>query len=587
MKEFIKKHSLLLAIIAAVIFLACFLTFIFTKVGDSVYVVAVNGTVNLGNSSDVSSLKPVSVGMKLSKGDIVVTSDMSSCVVSYNKKATEKDNFINIGENSQVMIYDHNSQGGYKFFVTYGSVICNMPIEKSYRTNISAKTFNVFADGTITKVTYDKDMNIGKVYTFDGNPKLQLIQPSGTTSSAEKLLKNSVCAVSKMDDGTIGFGCLNVGFGLNSLTAQDLKTMSGVANAWSEKISFGANEFEQAFQTAADYAKWVVTEPVVIDVPETETLINSDTFVSEQYSEVTSVAESFTETEAPAPVTSIETKRTAATQTVPEEFRDDNDVSFSGGVVSDSSSTAPVFPITVFNRETIYDLDGKDKDVNIVTTVPKDDGSTETSVGGTKPARVTEPYVKDSETTVTASANTTANTTSSSTSSSKTTTSKTTTSTTKSSTAPAYNTGTKPVTSTSSSGNSHVVIFSYSTGSNEYWSVQMVKHGQAAIAPSAPKVPGKKFVGWSHDFSKVTSDMEITALFVSDDSSISASDTFTVRFYVDSTLWKTVTVRRGGSAKFNQVPASSDKSLVFCGWSEDLTNIQSDMTVFAMFKSKS
>lgn len=589
MKDFIKKHSLLLAIIAAVAFLAVFLTFIFSKVGDSVYVIATNGTVNVGNADDVSSLKPVSAGMKLSTGDIIVTSDMSSCIVSYNKKATEKDNFINIGENSQMMIYDRNSQGGYKFFLTYGSVICNMPVEKSYRTNISAKTFNVFADGTITKITYDNKEDMGKVYTFDGNPRLQIIQPSGTTNAAEKLLKNSVCAVSKMDDGTIGFGCLNVGFSLNAFTAQDLKVMSGVANTWSEKISFGSNEFEQAFQTASDYAKWVVTDPVTIDIPETEIPINSDTFTSDVTNIISVSSETTVDTtiEETGSVTSLETKRTAATQTIPDAFRDDY---YDSPYENDSdmpsvsgSSTAPSYPITAFSRETLYDLDNGNKDVSLVTTVPADKQSGETSAAGTKSSRVTEPYKKDNESTVTAG--TTVTTPSVTTSSSgKTTTYYTATS--KTTGKPSYNTGIKPAATVDKTGY-HTVIFSYSTDTNEYWSVQLVKDGQAAIAPSAPVVPGRRFVGWSHDYSKITSDTEITALFVSDDSTIGTSDTFKVKFYVNSKLWKTVSVRRGGSAKFNQVPDSGDKNLVFAGWSEDLSNIQSDMTVFAMFKTKS
>lgn len=582
MKEFIKKHSLPLAIAASVIFLAVFLTFIFHRIGDDVYIVGVNGTVNIGNSSDLNNLKPAAVGMKLSKNDIIVTNDMSSCVVSYSKKATEKDNFINVGENSQVMIYDRNSQGGYKFFITYGSVICNMPIDKSYRTNISTKTFNVFADGTITKISYDSKDNVGKVYTFDGNPRLQIIQPSGATNAAEKLLKNSVCAVSKMDDGTIGFGCLNVGFGLNSLTAQDLKVMSGVANVWSEKISYGVNEFEQAFQTASDYAKWTVTDPVMVSVTDsvTEPLVNSDTYSSE-----TSVPDIFTGSDETTVATTVgETKPTAATQTVPEEFMDYGEYDDTDG--TGIRETGISLPITTFHRETVINLD--DIDVQVVTTVPADREDEDTSSSSTRGTRVTEPYNK--ETTVTAG--TTVNNSSHQTTTARPNTPAS-TSAPKTTTAPSYNTGAKPsinttVPHTPADPNAvYTVIFSYNVGDTEYWSVQLVKYGQSAIAPAAPVVPGKKFVGWSRDYNKVTSNMEIIALFVESDGSVSADDTFTVNFYVDSKLWKTVTVKRGGSVKLNETPDFDNKSLIFCGWSDSLTNVQSDMTVFALFRTKS
>lgn len=587
MKEFIKKHALPIAIVGAVIFLAIFLSFIFHRVGDDVYIVGVNGTVNIGNSSDLNNLKPAAVGMRLSKNDIIVTNDMSSCVVSYNKKATEKDNFVNVGENSQVMIYDRNSQGGYKFFITYGSVICNMPIDKSYRTNISTKTFNVFADGTITKISYNSADNVGKVFTFDGNPRLQIIQPSGSTNAAEKLLKNSVCAVSKMDDGTIGFGCLNVGFGLNSLTAQDLKVMSGVANVWSEKISYGVNEFEQAFQTASDYAKWTVTDPAVISTADSvaESLINSDTYIPE-----TSVPEMFTGSdEVTAETTVGETKPTAATQTVPEKFMDydDEDVTRPS-----SEETGLSLPITTFHRETVINLD--DNDVKIVTTVPEDRDE-DNSSSSTRGTRVTEPY--DKETIVTAGSNdshqtTTASTTRPGSASTTRPNKPASTSSPKTTTAPSYNTGTKPVINTTvpntpaDPNGVYTVIFSYSVGDTEYWSVQLVKYGQSAIAPATPVVPGKKFVGWSREYNRVTSNMEIIALFVESDGSVSENDTFTVNFYVDSRLWKTVTVKRGDSIKLNQIPDFDDKSLVFCGWSDSLTDIQSDMTVFSLFRTK-
>lgn len=549
MKEFIKKYSLVLAIVAAAVFLIVFLSFIFKKTGDSVYVTSVSGNVSIGTATDIVNLKAATEGMKLTKDDIVVTGDKSSCVLSYEKKATTKDNFINIGENSQVMLYAKNAQGGYKFFVTYGSLICNMPGDRSYQTNISTKLFNLFTDNTITKVTYDNESSIGKVYTFDGNPKVQIIQPSGALNSAEKLLKNSVCAVTKTDNGTIGFGCLNVGFGLNDLTAQDLRTMSGIANTWSEKIAYNADEFENAFQTASDNYKWIVTEPVVVVAPESETsVLNSDTYSDNE----TTVTGGF---DKPSVVseTTADTKPTAATQTVPEQFRDD------GGVYSNEQSTNAMNryepSVTAFSRDVSYDG-------NTETTVPdKENDETE------RTSRGTSAYNKSSETTI-SSAN-------------KSETSKTTSANYNNTSSKTSVTTTVPKVTVNSNAE-HTVIFEYNENGTEYWSIQLVKHGKSAIAPEPPVVSGKVFVGWDKDYSCVTSDMTIKAKFAAKGSAqAKANETFKVNFYVGSKLWKTVTVKKGEKVVMSEIPVM-ENNMAFVCWDCNLSEITSDANVFAV-----
>ncbi len=587
MKEFFKKYSFIFAIAATVIFLAIFLSFLFKKVGDDVYIIGVTGDVSIGSTADLHNTKPAAIGMKLSKDNIVVTNDKSSCILSYNKKADDRDNFINIGENSQIMIYDKNAQGGYKFFVTYGSVICNMPVERSYRTNISSKLFNLYVDGTITKTTYDNETNTGKVFTFDGNPQIQLIQPSGTTNAADKLLKNSVCAVSDAGDGTIAFGCLNVGFGLNELTAQDLKTMSGVASMWSEKISYGADEFERAFQTASDYAKWAVTDPAIIttlSAAQTEPpVISSDTYAADA-SSATSVPEEYVESTSSSYVVP-----TGATQTVPilSGNEDEDEVN---GSTSVSDSDGVYVPYTAFTRQTMVDLESGEEP-SVVTTVLEDKQETDISASRTNRPRETEPYSKHTETAVTTTPDKPATTTVTGGDSGHSTERPVTQ-------APAvtsgYNTGTKPSIQTAPPSSVsmpkayYTVIFSYKANGVEYWSVQIVKHGQAAIAPEEPVVPGKIFTGWNRDFSDITSDMEISAVFggSGNQAATPVKDTYTVNFYVESKLWKTVTVKRGESVIIKEKPVASDKNLVFCGWSDDLTNIRSDKTVFALFRTK-
>lgn len=593
MRNFIKKHTLALTIIGAIAFLAIFLTLLFGKVGDDVYVVGVNGNVSIGTADDLHDLKTATVGMKLTKNNIVVTDNKSSCILSYNKNADGNDNFINIGENSQVMLYDKNSQGGYKFFVTYGSVICNMPVDRSYRTNISTKLFNMFADGTITKVNYDAETDTGKVYTFDGNPMLQTIQPSGTVNAAEKLLKNSVCAVSKLSDGTVGFGCLNVGFGLNEFTAQDLKTMSGVANIWSEKISYGSNEFEQAFQTASDYAKWAVTDPVVISAF-SETEMTYDEGFTETADSLTGTAVSIDDFDVTTAVGDVsKTTVTEPDYYTESEYENSNTQSattFDGGrfdservTQSPTESLNVSIPFTAFTRQTIAETDEKH---TYETSVPLTESETAVPETTTK-HRTTEKYKTEETTDITEKDGTTASRTNETTSRGAAQTPAHT------SAKPAVTTVSPTVTTvpvtTIDPNTVYTVIFAYNAGGKEFWSVQLVKRGKAAIAPDAPDVPGTKFMGWDKDFSCVTGNMTVTAVFDNDKNakvSTAAKEYYTVNLYVEDKLWQTVTVKKGGVVNVIGTPKSSNSSLVFCGWSDNLSNIQSDMTIFALFRSK-
>lgn len=599
-KEFIKKHIFIIAIVGAVIFLAVFLSFLFKKVGDDVYIIEVNGEVKVGNTSDLHSLKNAEPGKKLTVDDIIVTNDKSSCVVAYSKKSAGQDNFLNIGENSQVMLFGKNAQGGYNFFLTYGSIICNMSVERSYRTNISSKLFNLYVDGTIVKTTYDSDETMGQVFTFDGNPQIQIIQPSGSVSRADKLLKNSVCAVTETEDGSIGFGYLNVGFGLNQLTAQDLRIMSGVAGQWSEKISFSVNEIEQAYQTAADLAKWTATEPVVTSFAQTEM-----SYIS---SEATTVPDGF--------------DRYDDISSYDEYDKYYNETEYEGTRQALDPNVDVYY--TAFIRQTVND--NTSVKTESVTTVPDDVSTAETG----RTSRTSAPYdtiytisgseIHSSETTTPYSYNTASQSSlttaehtythvPSSEMSSVTTSPYETGAATTTETAAApyqyetgYNIGEKPSIVTDGSyqpanpNSVYTVIFSYNDGGVEYWSIQLVRYGHSAIAPDEPIVPGKTFRGWDRDFSYVSSNMEIRAVFsnsgavndaeIRDTVVTPVKDTYTVNFYVENKLWRTLTVRRGETAVMKDVPVSKDDTLVFCGWSDALTNVRSDKNVFALFKTK-
>ena len=102
-----------------------------------------------------------------------------------------------------------------------------------------------------------------------------------------------------------------------------------------------------------------------------------------------------------------------------------------------------------------------------------------------------------------------------------------------------------------------------------------VEEGAAAAAPAVPTHPGYHFTGWSEDFSAVTSDMTVYALY--------AINTYTVTFLDwDGKVIDEQTVEHGSAAA---APADPEREgYNFIGWDADFSNVTGDMTVTAQYE---
>lgn len=509
MKKFLKKYSILLVGILAIVFLIVFFCFLFNRPGKVVYVTDIVGDVRIGTSDDLSLSTPATDYMRLVEGSVIVTGKTSSCTLSYVDEADGQDNSIYVCENTQLSVYKKHVQGGYNFFLIDGSVFCCAPKNSIFKTNVTTPTYNLYVDSTIAQMSYSNDDKMGKVFVFDGNPDLQLVQPSGSMGQTERLLKNSVCAVKDMDDGTIGFGYLNTGFGLSMLNSQSLKMLSGVAANWPECIAYTLSEIETAFKASNEYALYAPKQEQIV----TTTTPIDDIFVTTEDSSITIAISDVT--------------------TVPSETASDD---FS------PTSSETVEETTVDSDQDNIHLRGSET----TTTVPDE-------------------TVDSSELTITSTSSTTTAVEPSITSTNITT------------TVPATNLPT--TTTTVDPETVYTVIFTYQENGEKFWAMQLVKRGQSAIAPDVPGISGKRFVGWDADFTNVTSDLTINGIFESTDA------TYNVDLYVADKLWKTVTVKSGEDVILSEEPISEDETLVFAGWSDSLTNIRSDKTIFALFVS--
>ena len=102
-----------------------------------------------------------------------------------------------------------------------------------------------------------------------------------------------------------------------------------------------------------------------------------------------------------------------------------------------------------------------------------------------------------------------------------------------------------------------------------------VPTGEAATAPADPTREGYTFIGWDKDFSSVTEDMTITALY--------QINRYQVRFYDwDDTLFKSEKVDYRSAATAPADPVR--EGYTFIGWDKDFSCITTDLDVYAQYE---
>ena len=107
---------------------------------------------------------------------------------------------------------------------------------------------------------------------------------------------------------------------------------------------------------------------------------------------------------------------------------------------------------------------------------------------------------------------------------------------------------------------------------------EQVEQGKSATAPASPTREGYTFKGWDKDFSNVQSDLTVTAQYTRD------IVYFTVSFYDwDGTELHVEQVEQGKDAVGPAVNPTRE-GYTFVGWSKPITNIQSNLIVIAQYK---
>lgn len=104
-----------------------------------------------------------------------------------------------------------------------------------------------------------------------------------------------------------------------------------------------------------------------------------------------------------------------------------------------------------------------------------------------------------------------------------------------------------------------------------------VPHGSAVTAPEVPEKDGKTFAKWDKDFSKVTSDLTINAVY--------DVDTFTVTFKDGEKVLETQTVEYEAAATApDTARLSPPEGMHFAKWDKDFSKVTEDIEVSAVYE---
>lgn len=104
-----------------------------------------------------------------------------------------------------------------------------------------------------------------------------------------------------------------------------------------------------------------------------------------------------------------------------------------------------------------------------------------------------------------------------------------------------------------------------------------VTHGDTVTAPEVPEKDGKTFKGWDKDFSKVTSDLTINAVY--------DVDTFTVTFKDGEKVLETQTVEYEAAATApDTARLSPPEGMHFAKWDKDFSKVTEDIEVSAVYE---
>ena len=493
------------------------------------HVTAATGTVSI-MSSDNTAIDTAS-GEALSSGDIITVGGNSSCTLVYKSNKNSENNYITVGENSQIVINDkfEGKEDGV-IYLNRGSVMCSLAESDKARILIRTADAMVSPSSTVSKIAYSTDgfESSTDVYTFMGNSKIQLYDSLGNTvNDPEYLVEKLKGKITATDLGP-QFSYLNIEFDLSELSAGELKDLITICNL-TENFPYTLDELKAAYDAAAaQSAETTVSVTSVSDTIQTAAPITTTVpVVTEPVQEATTGPAI---TARPKPVTTTTVSATAA----PPATTTKKTAASSASTAAPSSDETFVVFVIIGDEESIQEVAyGEDAEQPADPFIEgkkfiRWDGSFKNI---TQDTTITAIFEDDPAATTTASETTV-------------------------SVGTIYHTVT-------------IVILDKTT------TVQ-VKDGDPAPLPAVVEIEGYNFKGWDVPYEKITSSMTITAILEPEDNVVNIT-------FMISGLPYYNTIEKGGTAIPPFTPDIDINGRKFTGWDKPLTNITEDTIITAIF----
>ena len=497
------------------------------KSSAGLYITEATGTVGI-TSADESVQADSSAALK--EGDVITVGEGASCKIVYRTKKNADDIYMVLSENTQaVLTAEPKSKDGGELLLNRGSVICNFTELDKTQINIRTADAKIYPSGTVSKVAWltEEFSSYTDVYAFMGNAKIQLYDVQGNAVNTPEFLAEKLAGrVTTNDLGPV-FSYLNIQFPLTDLTAKDLKNLITISQL-NENFTYTTDELKAAYSNVSGGEdiedETTVTSSEAIQTAEPIETTSTGLVTDEPNHEITLPNNNNNTTTAAATQ-----PQTTTTTAKPAETTSGND-----GDIEETPE--PTDPSTT---HTVTIIIGEDEIVQEVEHGGSADMPADPEISGKTFVGWDKDYSNITEDTV--------------------------------------------ITAIFKDGDS--------TGTDVYHNVTIViadrettiqvKDGEAAPLPSTVNIEGYTFKGWDKDYSSIHSDMTITAIL---EPNSTVKTQYTVTFMVGGIPYLTL-VEAGGNAIAPITPTVDAEGNEFIGWDKSLLNINSDMTITAMFAS--
>ena len=492
------------------------------KSSAGLYITEASGTVGI-TSADESVQADSSAALK--EGDVITVGEGASCKIVYRTKKNADDIYMVLSENTQaVLTAEPKSKDGGELLLNRGSVICNFAELDKAQINIRTADAKIYPSGTVSKIAWlTEDFNsYTDVYAFMGNAKIQLYDVQGNAVNTPEFLAEKLAGrVTTNDLGPV-FSYLNIEFPLTDLTTKDLKDLITISQL-NDNFTYTTDELKAAYSNVSG-GETIEEETTVTSseaIQTAEPIENTTGLVTDEPNHEITLPNN----NAPSTTTQLQTTTTTAK---PAETTNGNNGDIEETPEPADPSTTHTVTIIIGDDEIVQEVEhGGSADMPADPEI-----SGKTFVGWDKDySNITE------DTVITA----------------------------------IFRDG---GTSTDVYHNVTIIIADRET------TIQ-VKDGEAAPLPSTVNIEGYTFKGWDKDYSSIHSDMTITAIL---EPNSNVKTQYTVTFMVGGIPYLTL-VEAGGNAVAPITPTVDAEGNEFIGWDKSLLNINSDMTITAMFAS--